>query len=58
MRERCDLLLRIPLQGRVASLNVSVATSLALFAARTARAAPQPPRAAGSKAAGHPRARS
>jgi 23S rRNA (guanosine2251-2'-O)-methyltransferase len=38
VRERCDLLLRIPLQGRVASLNVSVATSLALFAARSARA--------------------
>jgi 23S rRNA (guanosine2251-2'-O)-methyltransferase len=38
VRERCDLLLRIPLQGRVASLNVSVAASLALFAARTARA--------------------
>ena len=44
MRERCDLLLRIPLQGRVASLNVSVATSLALFAARTARTAPHRPR--------------
>jgi 23S rRNA (guanosine2251-2'-O)-methyltransferase len=37
VRERCDLLLRIPLHGRVASLNVSVAASLALFAARGAR---------------------
>ena len=56
--ERCDLLLRIPLQGRVASLNVSVATSLVLFAARTARARAERSRAAGFKVAGHPKARS
>jgi 23S rRNA (guanosine2251-2'-O)-methyltransferase len=43
VRERCDLLLRIPLHGHVASLNVSVATSLALFAARGARAGTGPP---------------
>ncbi|HEX2514167.1 MAG TPA: 23S rRNA (guanosine(2251)-2'-O)-methyltransferase RlmB [Chloroflexota bacterium] len=51
VRERCDLLLRIPLQGRVASLNVSVAASLALFAARTARTA-RTARAERSRAAG------
>ncbi|MGH2355277.1 MAG: 23S rRNA (guanosine(2251)-2'-O)-methyltransferase RlmB [Chloroflexota bacterium] len=37
VRERCDVLLSIPMQGHVASLNVAVATSLALFAARRAR---------------------
>jgi len=37
VRESCDVLLRIPLYGHVESLNVSVATSLALFAARRAR---------------------
>ena len=30
-RERCDRLARIPLQGRVESLNVSVATGICLF---------------------------
>ena len=30
-RERCDLLVRIPMQGGVASLNVSVASGLCLF---------------------------
>jgi 23S rRNA (guanosine2251-2'-O)-methyltransferase len=38
VRERCDLLLRVPLHGHVASLNAAVAASLALFAARSARA--------------------
>jgi 23S rRNA (guanosine2251-2'-O)-methyltransferase len=37
VREACDLLVRIPMYGHVASLNVSVATALALFAARRAR---------------------
>jgi 23S rRNA (guanosine2251-2'-O)-methyltransferase len=37
VRERCDALVRIPLLGHVESLNVSVATALALFAARRAR---------------------
>ena len=32
-RERCDFLARIPLAGKVASLNVSVATSILLFEA-------------------------
>ncbi|OGA29728.1 MAG: 23S rRNA (guanosine(2251)-2'-O)-methyltransferase RlmB [Betaproteobacteria bacterium RIFCSPLOWO2_02_FULL_65_24] len=30
-RERCDLLVRIPMQGKVQSLNVSVASGLCLF---------------------------
>jgi 23S rRNA (guanosine2251-2'-O)-methyltransferase len=37
VRERCDVRVIIPLAGQVESLNVSVATSLALFAARRAR---------------------
>jgi 23S rRNA (guanosine2251-2'-O)-methyltransferase len=37
-RERCDRLLRIPLQGSVASLNVSVAAGVCLFATRQQRA--------------------
>ncbi|HEY5790338.1 MAG TPA: 23S rRNA (guanosine(2251)-2'-O)-methyltransferase RlmB [Gammaproteobacteria bacterium] len=36
-RERCDLLLRIPLDARVESLNVSVAAGVALFEARRQR---------------------
>jgi 23S rRNA (guanosine2251-2'-O)-methyltransferase len=37
VRDACDVRLRIPLYGHVASLNVSVATALALFAARRSR---------------------
>ena len=36
--EKCDSLLRIPMQGRVASLNVSVAAGIALFEAVRQRA--------------------
>jgi len=36
-RERCDFLVRIPMAGRVASLNDSVATGVALFEARRQR---------------------
>jgi len=36
-RERCDFLARIPMQGSVESLNVSVATGVALFEARRQR---------------------
>jgi 23S rRNA (guanosine2251-2'-O)-methyltransferase len=36
-REHCDLLVRIPMAGRVASLNVSVAAGVALFEARRQR---------------------
>ena len=31
VREHCDLILRIPLEGRIASLNVSVAAGVVLF---------------------------
>jgi 23S rRNA (guanosine2251-2'-O)-methyltransferase len=37
-RESCDRLLRIPLQGTVESLNVSVAAGVCLFATRQQRA--------------------
>jgi 23S rRNA (guanosine2251-2'-O)-methyltransferase len=36
-RERCDFLVRIPMAGQVASLNVSVAAGIALFEARRQR---------------------
>ena len=36
-RERCDFLVRIPMAGRVESLNVSVAAGIALFEARRQR---------------------
>ena len=42
LRERCDALVRIPLRGRIESLNVSVAAGVILYEAvrqRTARAA-------------------
>ncbi len=38
VREQCDELVSIPMYGHVASLNVSVAASLAIFAARRLRA--------------------
>jgi len=37
VKEQCDVVVRIPLAGHVESLNVSVATSLALFAVRRSR---------------------
>ncbi|MDW8325932.1 MAG: 23S rRNA (guanosine(2251)-2'-O)-methyltransferase RlmB [Anaerolineales bacterium] len=37
VRERCDFRLRLPMYGRVRSLNAAVAGSLALYAARMAR---------------------
>jgi len=38
-RERCDRLVRIPMHGQVASLNVSVAAGLCLFESRRRRGA-------------------
>jgi 23S rRNA (guanosine2251-2'-O)-methyltransferase len=37
VRESCDLLLRLPMRGQVASLNAAVAGSIALFLAAQAR---------------------
>ncbi|MEO5765615.1 MAG: 23S rRNA (guanosine(2251)-2'-O)-methyltransferase RlmB, partial [Casimicrobiaceae bacterium] len=42
-RESCDRIVGIPLVGSVASLNVSVATGICLYATRRARAAQQAP---------------
>ncbi len=41
-RQRCDLLVRIPMQGQVESLNVSVAAGVVLFESVRRRAAPKP----------------
>jgi len=38
-RERCDFVVRIPMFGRIESLNVSVAAGIALFEARRQRSA-------------------
>jgi len=37
VRESCDVLMRLPMRGRVESLNAAVAGSLALYAAWSAR---------------------
>jgi len=37
VRDKCDLLMRLPMQGRIDSLNAAVAGSIALFLARQAR---------------------
>jgi 23S rRNA (guanosine2251-2'-O)-methyltransferase len=39
VRERCDVLVRIPLRGRIQSLNVSVAAGVVLYEALRQRAA-------------------
>jgi 23S rRNA (guanosine2251-2'-O)-methyltransferase len=44
VREACDVLVSIPMSGRVASLNASVAGALALFEVRRRRAALTRPR--------------
>ncbi|HEU5087858.1 MAG TPA: TrmH family RNA methyltransferase [Roseiflexaceae bacterium] len=36
-RERCDFLVRLPMAGQIASLNVAVAGSIALYTAWRAR---------------------
>jgi 23S rRNA (guanosine2251-2'-O)-methyltransferase len=41
VRETCDWLVRIPMFGRVGSLNVSVAAGVVLFEARRQRRARQ-----------------
>jgi 23S rRNA (guanosine2251-2'-O)-methyltransferase len=37
VRDKCDLLMRLPMQGQIDSLNAAVAGSIALFLARQAR---------------------
>jgi 23S rRNA (guanosine2251-2'-O)-methyltransferase len=37
VRDRCDLIVRLPMHGQVDSLNAAVAGSIALYAARAAR---------------------
>jgi 23S rRNA (guanosine2251-2'-O)-methyltransferase len=43
VRDSCDALVRIPMSGRVESLNASVAGALALFEVRRRRHSPPPP---------------
>jgi 23S rRNA (guanosine2251-2'-O)-methyltransferase len=43
VREHCDLLLRIPMHGTVASLNAAVAGSIALYEALRQRGATNRP---------------
>jgi 23S rRNA (guanosine2251-2'-O)-methyltransferase len=55
VRERCDFLVRLPMLGRVASLNVAAATAIALYEARrqqTAAAAATRAAAAAGSASG------
>jgi len=42
VKKNCDALLRIPMAGRIASLNVSVATGIVLFAWRSRRGEDSP----------------
>jgi 23S rRNA (guanosine2251-2'-O)-methyltransferase len=37
VRDKCDLLMRIPMQGQIDSLNAAVAGSIALYLVREAR---------------------
>jgi 23S rRNA (guanosine2251-2'-O)-methyltransferase len=37
VRDKCDLLMKLPMQGQIDSLNAAVAGSIALFLARQAR---------------------
>jgi 23S rRNA (guanosine2251-2'-O)-methyltransferase len=37
VKSKCDILLKLPMQGQVESLNAAVAGSIALYLARLAR---------------------
>jgi 23S rRNA (guanosine2251-2'-O)-methyltransferase len=43
VRKKCDVLVRIPMAGAIASLNVSVAAGIVLFKWRESMGAPAPP---------------
>ncbi len=43
IRRRCDLLVRIPMRGHIASLNAAVAGSILVFEAAMQRGAPEAP---------------
>ena len=45
VRRRCDLLVRIPMHGRIESLNAAVAGSILLYEAAAQRRLPEPARA-------------
>ena len=42
VRERCDVVVRIPISRETESLNVSVAAGIALYQIESLRAAPRP----------------
>jgi 23S rRNA (guanosine2251-2'-O)-methyltransferase len=50
VRRRCDLLVRIPMRGRIDSLNASVAGSILLYEAASQRGTGEAPANAGPKA--------
>ncbi len=54
VRETCDLVVHIPMAGRVESLNAAVAGALALFEVRRRRASPRPEAPSSSAAAPSP----
>ena len=54
VRRRCDLLVRIPMHGRIESLNASVAGSILLYEAAAQRGLPEVPPTADPEPAGEP----
>ena len=54
VRRRCDLLVRIPMHGRIESLNASVAGSILLYEAAAQRGLPEVPPTPDPEPAGEP----